>query len=536
MTSEVVYNLLESPVSIIHSKTPMHLASHSVRVLDLTTCYVSRSPQLHSIVILPAPEFVWVDPTFLGQFGPSIILNYSTASLDPGNLRGGLVGALCACILGKKGHNIDVFEYRADPRSADEKLSRGKSINLALSTRGRATLARAGLEDLIISNGIPMKGRMLHSVTGQQKKVLYDPNGHQCIYSVSRRDLNNVLLTAAEKMPNVKLHFRHKLVSADPAKGKLQLQNREGHQESLIDFEANLLIGADGAHSAMRQQLLKRRRTNFSQTYIEHGYMELSMLPRPDGKHAMEKNYLHIWPRDQFMMIALPNQDGSFTVTLFMPFQNFDEISSPEDVKSFFRKEFPDALDLIGEELLISDFLSSSPSALISIKCSPLHAQRAVLIGDAAHAMVPFYGQGMNAGFEDVLILDDLLDNWDVHGIEKCLANFTETRREDAQAICELAMYNYTEMRHLVNQRGYYLRRLVDQVLNKVFGNGWVPLYNSVTFTRIPYSQCIQKRKWQDEILEKMKNVFVAGTAVALVGVALQYRSNIPFRIEYLGK
>ncbi|CAL8134674.1 unnamed protein product [Orchesella dallaii] len=436
-----------------------------------------------------------------------------SASLDNQQARkriviagGGLVGALCACIMGRKGHQVDVYESRPDPRSEREQaLAQGRSINLALSARGRAALARAGLEDTVISQAIPMRGRMIHSANGSKKAILYDPNTEQCIYSVSRQFLNEILLSEAEKNPNVSLHFSHKLVESKVDKGVVTFRNNENIVPTEVEIESDLIIGADGAHSALRQAMLKRPMTNFSQMYIDHAYMELRIPAKENGQHAMDTHYLHIWPRNEFMLIALPNLDGSFTATLFMPIPIFGELQSAEEVEAFFTREFPDAIRVIGKELLIKDFLSSRPSHLISVKCNPLNAGKGVLVGDAAHAMVPFYGQGMNAGFEDILILDNIFDIYKHEPVEKVLTRFSQSRVPNAHAICELALYNYVEMRCLVNQSVFILRRFLDYRLHKYFGKKWTPLYNNVTFSLTPYSECIQHKKWQDQVMSKVK-------------------------------
>ncbi|XP_055531129.1 kynurenine 3-monooxygenase [Wyeomyia smithii] len=427
---------------------------------------------------------------------------------------GGLVGSLFALHLGKKGHEVDLYEYREDIRTAE--LVIGRSINLALSARGRKALAEVGLEGTLLQHGIPMKGRMLHDLKGNRKFVPYDANTNQCIYSVGRKHLNEVLLDAAEKYPNIHLHFNKKLVRADLDEGILNFVNpltEETHQA-----EADLIVGCDGAFSAVRKEIIKRPGYDFSQTYIEHGYLELCIPPTKEGDFAMPHNYLHIWPRGKFMMIALPNQDRTWTVTLFMPFANFSSIKCDQDLIRFFRQYFPDAVDLIGQSRLIKDFFKTTPQSLVMIKCKPYNVGgKALIIGDAAHAMVPFYGQGMNAGFEDCSVLTELFNR---HGndIDRILAEFSETRWEDAHSICDLAMYNYVEMRDLVTKRSYLFRKKLDELLFWLMPNTWVPLYNSVSFSHMRYSRCIANRKWQDKILTRV--LYCSSfAAAAIVGV-----------------
>lgn len=270
--------------------------------------------------------------------------------------------------------------------------------------------------------------------------------------------------------------------------------------DEITKVQGKLIIGADGAFSSIRRAMQLTPLFTYSQTYIEHGYLELSI--EPQNGQLMKSNHLHIWPRGTFMMIALPNLDGSWTVTLFMPFANFDRLDNPEKVLEFFKTTFPDSIQLIGEDRLVQDFFKSKPSALVSIKCRPYNCGKAVIIGDAAHAMVPFYGQGMNAGFEDCLILDKILEKYN-NDFSKAIEEFTEVRKDDAHAICDLAMYNYVEMRDLVNKNSYHLRKKLDDLLFKLLPDVWIPLYNSVTFSHMGYKSCIENRKWQDKVIIK---------------------------------
>ncbi|PNF20346.1 Kynurenine 3-monooxygenase [Cryptotermes secundus] len=320
--------------------------------------------------------------------------------------------------------------------------------------------------------------------------------GGLCIYSVSRRYLNEVLLTAIEKNFNVNLHFSHRLISANLQEGSMTFQLTDTNET--VHKKADLIIGADGAFSTVRRHFMKQPMFNFSQTYIEHGYVELCMPPGQDGEFAMKPNYLHVWPRGNFMMIALPNQDRSWTITLFMPLSDFEALDSPTRLLKFFSQHFPDSIPLIGKHQLVTDFFSTKPSTLLSIKCSPYHVGgSALIIGDAAHAMVPFYGQGMNAGFEDCRLLDQLILKYE--DMPVALKEFSAVRNRDAEAICDLAMYNYLEMRDLVNRRSFLLRKKVDNLLFWLLPNIWVPLYLSVTFTDIGYRECMENKFWQDK-------------------------------------
>jgi len=435
----------------------------------------------------------------------------------------GLVGSLEACYLAQRGYDVHLYEYRGDIRLMEHVP--GRSINLAMSVRGRTAMRAVNVEEKIIrEHGIPMHSRMIHNRDGTTNAQPYDKSG-QCIYSVGRRYVNEVLLTRAEEFGNMTIHFNHKLLSADLEKGKATFQNMESKEE--VECEADLLIGCDGAYSAMRKQMMKRPMFNYSQHYIEHGYMELCIPPTKDGKFKMPENYLHIWPRGTYMMIALPNQDQSWTVTLFMPFNIFQKLSTPEILLNFFKENYADAIDLIGKDKLIKDFFSNKALPLISVKCSPYHVgNKSLIMGDAAHAMVPFYGQGMNCGMEDCVVLNEILDNCN-DDISKALPAYSKQRNPDAEAIIDLALYNYIEMRDLVNSRMYLLRKKWDNLLYTLLPTKWVPLYTMVTFSRERYHLCIAKKKWQDETVGKLVKVgcvavIVAGIMAVKTGTAQQ--------------
>ncbi|XP_038048275.1 kynurenine 3-monooxygenase-like [Patiria miniata] len=411
---------------------------------------------------------------------------------------GGLVGAMEAIFMAKRGFQVDLYESREDIRTL-EHVS-GRSINLALSIRGREALRLVGLEDQIVGGGIPMHARLIHGVSGRKSAQPYGKEG-QFISSVDRRLLNETLLTEAEKYPNIRLHFYHKMVQADFDNGVIFFTDKDG---SKVKACPDLTIGCDGAYSTTRRQMMRCGRIDFSQEYIPHGYMELCIPPK-EGKFAAETNYLHIWPRDEFMMIALPNQDCSFTCTLFMPFVNFDEIEAAggQAPVDFFRKYFPDAIPLIGEKAIRTTFEEGRALPMVSVKCSPYnYKDKVVILGDAAHAMVPFYGQGMNCGFEDCIVFNQFLDKFN-NDFAKALPAYSEHRNPDAKAICDLAMYNYVEMRSLVNSRWFLFRKRVDKFLSWLMPSRYIPLYSMVTFSRIRYHTVIQRWKKQDMIVNK---------------------------------
>merc|ERR1711874_332104 len=437
----------------------------------------------------------------------------------------GLVGSLEACYLAKRGYHVDVYEYREDIRNMEHVP--GRSINLAMSVRGLGALRKAGLEEHVRGYGIPMYARMIHNQDGTTKPIPYGKE-NQCIYSVGRRYVNEILLDAGSKFDNITFHFNHKLLRANLDTAELVFEN-QGGMKSTVTVKSDLVIGCDGAFSAVRKEMMKRPRFNYSQTYIPHAYMELCMPP-VDGEFSMPPNFLHIWPRGQFMMIGLPNQDKSFTLTLFMPNSTFEGLKDEESLLSFFNENFRDSISLIGREKLLSDYFSNRALPLVSLKCFPYHvADKAVIMGDAAHAMVPFYGQGMNCGMEDVLVFEDMMSKYP-NDRKKAFEEYSKFRNPDAEAMCDLAMYNYIEMRDLTARTSFLLRKKLDNLLFWIFPQKWVPLYTSVTFTRMRYHLCIQNKKWQDECLDKIGNRLFKTTLAMGLASLIWYKSgqNIP--------
>ncbi|XP_034041456.1 kynurenine 3-monooxygenase [Thalassophryne amazonica] len=431
---------------------------------------------------------------------------------------GGLVGALNACFFAKRGFEVEVFESREDIRKA--KIVSGRSINLALSHRGRQALQHVGLEEKIVSQGIPMHARMIHSLSGKQSSIPYGKKG-QYILSVNRANLNKELLTAAETYPNTKLNFGHKLQDWNAETGLITFIRSDGTK---MQIKTNLIVGCDGAFSATRKQFLRCSRFDYSQTYIPHGYMELSM-PSVGGEFAMKPNYLHIWPRNTFMMIAMPNLDKSFTCILFMPFDEFEKITTGDEVISFFQKCFPDSIPLIGIEALKRDYFRMPAQAMVSVKCSPYHiSDKCVLMGDAAHAVVPFYGQGMNAGFEDCIVFEEIMEQLN-DDFSAVLPEFSRQRVPDDHAIADLAMYNYTEMRAHVNSKWFLFRKYVDNILHFLLPKTIIPLYTMVTFTRIRYHEAVQRWRWQNKVINRGLLLCALG---AVLGSAYLLIRNVP--------
>lgn len=413
---------------------------------------------------------------------------------------GGLVGSVQALFLAKRGFKVDLYEKRSDIRKAGG--AEGRSINLALSLRGREALKAIGLEDEILKTALPMFFRMIHSESGGLSRQPYGTKD-QCIYSVDRQNLNELLLNSAEDDPNITLHFQHQLQRANLSEKKLEfLQRRDDlGKEKVCSVKRDFIFGCDGAFSSVRRQMIRWGRMDYSQEYIEHGYKELTLPPDIDGKFAMDEKCLHIWPRGEFMMIALPNQDRTFTLTLFMPFKVFESIETEEDLLAFFMKHFEDSVAMIGVERLVQDYFKNPTGNLVSIKCKPhFMGESTVILGDAAHAVVPFYGQGMNAGFEDCLIFFECLDEMD-NDLVAAATKYSRDHWIDCHTIADLSYSNYLEMRSLVRSNLFIFRKYVDNILHFLFPARFIPLYTMVAFTRMPYSKVVAKNKFQRKIV-----------------------------------
>jgi kynurenine 3-monooxygenase len=414
-------------------------------------------------------------------------------------LGAGLVGSLLTVYLAKRGYKVDLYERRPDMRK--EKIVAGRSINLALSDRGWKGLAGAGLKEEIEKVAIQMKGRMVHMPDGTQSFQPYGREG-QAIYSVSRGGLNMTLMDLAEKQQNVKLHFNHRCTDVDLDKGIAHFETEKGGTKTI---ESSLIFGADGAFSALRSSMQKRDRFDYNQFYIEHGYKELTIPDGEGGKFLMEKNALHIWPRKNFMLIALPNLDGSFTCTLFFQFEgnpSFATVKTDKEIEHFFEEYFPDVIPLM--PTYKEDFLHNPTSSLVTVKCFPwAYKDKAALIGDAAHAIVPFFGQGMNCGFEDCTVLGELMDK---HGEDwnTILHHFEQLRKPNADAIAELALNNFIEMRDLVADPKFLRKKQIEKMIAQSFPENFIPAYPMVTFTHMPYSEALRRGKKQDELLERL--------------------------------
>ncbi len=412
----------------------------------------------------------------------------------------GLVGSLQAIYMARKGFEVSIYERRSDIR--DAKLVAGRSINLALSDRGWKALKGAGISDEIEKIAIPMKGRMVHDVEGNQS---FQPYGFddQAIYSVSRGELNKQLLIKADEYPNVQFFFNQQVKDIDLNTNALKIQDL--HTKEASEKAYDRIIGTDGAFSAVRLRLMKTDKFNFSQKYLEHGYKELHIPANADGTHKLDKHSLHIWPRGQFMLIALPNIDGSFTLTLFFPYDgevSFNSLDTDEKVMDFFQKTFPDTLPLIPD--LLKDYNENPTASLVTVRCSPWHYQDKIcLMGDASHAIVPFYGQGMNSGFEDCTVFNDLFeqDDWEW---DQVFSQFSAKRAPEADAISELALRNYVEMRDLTANEQWLLQKKIERKITTKHPDKWLPLYSQVTFSHTPYDEALRNGELQDAIMKRV--------------------------------
>lgn len=409
----------------------------------------------------------------------------------------GLVGSLLSIYLAKRNYKVRLVERRPDSRKTS--IYQGRSINLALSDRGWKALEGVGADASIREIAIPMKRRVMHAIDGKLTFQNYGKDG-QAIYSVSRGLLNQRLLDMAEAMSNVELHFEQRVKSADLESGHIVVENEQGEEKAL---EADYLFGADGAFSQVRSQMLKRDRFSYEQEYIEHGYKELSIPPGPNGEFQMEKEALHIWPRGEYMLIALPNPDATFTCTLFFPYEgdpSFDSLDSVKKARAFFEEEFADALALMPE--FDKEWDENPNSSLCIIRCYPWVKDRTALIGDSAHAIVPFYGQGMNSGFEDCSVLDEILEeesDW-----AQAMDRYQKERKLSGDAIADLAMRNFIEMRDLTADPEFLLRKKIEARLHDRYPDRWTPLYSMVTFTHMPYEEALRIGRIQDKIMQEV--------------------------------
>lgn len=416
----------------------------------------------------------------------------------------GLCGSLLALKMAKRGYDVELYERRPDLRKSH--LDAGRSINLALSDRGLSALASAGIRDQVRALCIPMRGRMIHSIGLESRFSPYSGRKDEYINSISRPGLNALLLDAVDQYDNVSVFFNHKCLKVDLEQGIAYFENLDTNEK--LNATGEVVFGTDGAGSAVRKSMMSHTNQlqfNYSQQFLTHGYKELSILPTSTNTHRIEKNALHIWPRTSHMIIALPNLDGSFTVTMFHPYEGdvgFNSLNSDEKIIAMFQKEYPELLELMPH--VLDDYHDNPKSSLATIKCSPWQAYgKTLIMGDASHAIVPFYGQGMNASLEDVHVFDQMMDdfgeNWD--GLFKA---FETSRIPNTNAIADLALDNFYEMRDHVDDELFIKKRALEMKLEQTFPD-YFSKYSMVTFKDdISYREAMIKGRKQDEMLKEI--------------------------------
>ena len=416
-----------------------------------------------------------------------------------------------ATYLAQRGYSVEIFERRMDMRK--ESISAGRSINLALSARGNHALNEVGLYNKIKPNTIPMKGRMIHDLNGNTYLQPYGQKENEVIFSVSRAHLNMQLMTLAEKTGNVTIQFNHQLLSADLEKNKLMFQLSDSLKE--IELSFNRVIGCDGSASILRKAIVKKADIQYVKKPLGHGYKELTIAPLKSGKFQIEPNALHIWPRGNYMLIALPNNDCSFTCTLFFPMTgitSFETVRTEIEILDLFKSQFPDAIKLM--PTLVEDFQRNPTGDLASVYCKPWHFEdKALLIGDAAHAVVPFFGQGMNASFQDCSTLAKLIDK-NENDWETIFNAFSSEQVENGHAIADMAIENYLEMRDHVNDEEYKKRRKVELKLERTFPGQFIPRYSMVSFHQIPYSEVYKRGEKQFKIIDNVLKADPSGQSI----------------------
>lgn len=416
---------------------------------------------------------------------------------------GGLVGPLTAIVLARRGFRVELYERRGDMRKG--KVEAGRSINLVVTPRGLVALDRVGLKDEVLKLAVPLGGRMLHGADGVQTYVPYGHKEGEVINAVSRGLLNVRLLEAADEYENINIHFHRRCTRYDTAARTLTFAHEEAGKEETV--AADVVIGTDGAFSAIRRALFETvPNFNYSQSFLDHGYKELVIPPGENGESRLKNGALHIWPRGDYMLIGIPNIDGSLTCTLFLSYRGdpgFDVLKTENDVRQFFETVFPDAVPLM--PTLLNDFFANPTGALATVKCSPWFiGGQALVMGDAAHAIVPFYGQGMNCGFEDCTALDDILESG-VRGWAEIFRELHACRKPNTDAIADMAVENFVEMRSTTADRKFQIRKQVGFELENRFPDRFIPRYSMVMFhPEIPFAEARRLGDIQEKILEEL--------------------------------
>ena len=413
----------------------------------------------------------------------------------------GLAGCALGMYLAKRGFKVDIYERRPDIRKVD--FRGGRSINLTLSARGIHVLKQLNLYKKVMKIAIPLKGRTIHSINGNLTFQPYGTKSEEVLYSIDRNKFNYLLLDEIEKQENLQIHFNQKCMDMDFDRQELKLRHEITGKETIV--KGTPVIGTDGSASSLRMAMLRVRGFNFSQSYLDHGYKELTIAAGQNNQFLMDKNSLHIWPRGQYMLNGFPNLDGTFTCILFAPFHgeySFESLDRKEKVVDFFKTQFPDVLPLMPN--LVEKYFEKNAGSLITIKCNPWYIEdKALILGDAAHAIVPFYGQGMNCALEDCAYLDECVEkygnNW-----KKVFQEFEKLRKVNTDAIADMSVENYIELRDRVSDPKFLLKKKVELVLGEKYPRIFTPKYSMIAFGRIPYSEAQAIARVQDRILEEL--------------------------------
>lgn len=444
----------------------------------------------------------------------------------------GLVGSLLALFLARRGAEVRVLERRADLRK--ERIRAGRSINLAISVRGLHALSLVGLAERALEHAIPMRGRIIHPLQGALAFQAYGKDDSQCIHSISRGWLNGMLMSEAEATGRVRIDFHHRLTSVDVVAGRGTVVNeRNGAEEQLFGA---VLVGTDGAGSVVREAVVAAEGGTSTEERLEHGYKELTLPAGPGGSFLLEKHALHIWPRRDFMLIALPNLDGSFTCTLFLRFLgslSFEALTSPEAVRRFFSAHFPDAVPLLPD--LEAQFFENPTGSMVTVKCWPWTAEaRALLLGDAAHAIVPFFGQGMNCGFEDCVVLDEVLAH--ERNLGAAFLEFARRRKPDADAIADMAVENFVEMRDSVADARFLLEKSIERRLLNALPGEFLSRYALVTFSRAPYRLAYQVGRVASALVAQLADSVTSADEVDLGAARELVRARLGHLVQEVPK
>lgn len=413
----------------------------------------------------------------------------------------GLVGTLLAIYLKKMGHTVHVFDRSPDIRTVEFS---GRSINLVMSHRGWKALEDIGLDDEIRKIGIPVDKRAIHLQDGKLNYQYYGKDG-EAIFSLSRGVLNRKMIDLAEEA-GVEFKFEHKVWDVTLADATLHIGETERGEWTELKYDK--VFGADGAFSRIRHRMQRQSMFDYSQEFMKIGYKELHIPANPDGTHKIDKNSLHIWPRGNYMLMALANLNGSFTCTLFMPFEgenSFEALKEEKDLVAFFAEHFPDTKEVIPD--LVEDFFKNPTSYLVIMKCFPwTYEDKVALIGDASHAIVPFYGQGMNAGFEDITVLAEMIakygDDW-----KTIFEEYQKERKPNADAIAELSRRNFIEMSTKTADEKFLLQKKIEKWFSDKHPEKWMPLYSRVTFSTHPYSEALALGDFQNKIMEEIMKI-----------------------------